>query len=251
MKTTRTLTTLIAVISTFLSQFAFGQAGRENAYGGKEGFVEMDGVKARYLVLAGEEKEKGKPRPVWIGLHGVVGCSEHAMWAWHDAAMAAGAILIAPQGTEGGEDGGGYNRWNFERDSRSFLQMVEEVGKTHSIDPKRVALVGFSHGGSLTFHTLANNPDKFHFAAVIASGLGNSANEEGLKKAAERVPMFYACGEDDKRAASRYPDTLAKINELGFKTTTELLPGVGHDPRPFNKSLVEAFQAAEAKQRDG
>jgi predicted esterase len=245
---TRTLISPIALLVTLLSQFAFGQAGRENAYGGKEGFVEIDGVRARYLVLAGEETEKGKPRPVWIGLHGIVGCSEHAMWAWHDAALAAGAILIAPQGTEHrASDGEGYSRWNFERDSRSFQLMVEKVGQTHPIDPKRVALIGFSHGGSLTFHTLANYPDKFHFAAVIASGLSNSASEEGLKKAAQRVPLFYACGQDDKRVAARYPETLARIKELGFETTTELLPGVGHDPRPFNKGLVEAFRAAAAK----
>ena len=246
MTTTRALIFTLISIGTMFSQLAFGQAGREPTYGGKEGFVEIDGVRARYLVLAGEESQKEKPRPVWVGLHGVVGCSEHAMWAWHDAATAAGAVLIAPQGTEQRDsDGAGYNRWHFERDSRSIQQMVEEVGKTYSIDPKRMAIVGFSHGGSLTLHTLARYPEKFRFAAVIASGLSNSDGEDGLRKAAQRgVAMFYACGVDDKYAAARYSPTLTRIKELGFKTTTELLPGVGHDPRPFNKGLVEAFKAA-------
>ena len=245
MTTTRALITLIS-FSTIFSQLAFAQAGRESAYGGKEGFVEIDGVRARYLVLAGDVSKNEKPRPVWIGLHGVVGCSEHAMWAWHDAATAAGAILIAPQGTEQREsDGEGYNRWHFERDSRSLLQMVEEVGKTHPIDRERVAIVGFSHGGSLALKTVSLYPEKFHFAAVIAAGLANSADEDGLRMAAQRgVPMFYACGEDDEHVAPRYSPTLTRIKELGFKTTAEFLPKVGHDPRPFNKGLLEAYKAA-------
>jgi hypothetical protein len=52
---------------------AYAQANKEPNYGSKEKFVEIDGVRSRYLVLSPAGLKKDTPAPVWIGLHGVVG----------------------------------------------------------------------------------------------------------------------------------------------------------------------------------
>jgi poly(3-hydroxybutyrate) depolymerase len=234
----------------FAGPTAFAQANKENNYGGQERFVELDGVACRYLVLFPKNPPDplAPPPPVWIGLHGVVGCSEHAMWAWHDAAREAGAILIAPQGTARREsDGEGYHRWDRQRDARSFLLMLDALEKETPIDRTRISLLGFSDGGWLTLQTLAAQPDTYHFAAVIAGAFWGEIDEAGLRRAARApvpMPLFYACGQADVHVNADYPDTLARLRDLGFSVTAENPPEVDHTPRPFNPGLLAAHRAA-------
>lgn len=247
----RTLPFILAIILFFAAPAAFSQANKENNYGGQERFLELDGVACRYLVLFPKTPSDplAPPPPVWIGLHGVVGCSEHAMWAWHDAAREAGAILLAPQGTAKREsDGEGYHRWDRQRDPRSFLRMLDALEKETSIDRSRIALLGFSDGGWLTLQTLAAQPDTYHFAAVIAGAFWGEIDEAGLRRAARAsVPLFYACGQADVHVNADYPATLARLRALGFSVTTENPPEVYHTPRPFNASLVQAWRNAPAR----
>ncbi len=186
----RVITIMLFVWSLTISAVN-AQANKEPNYGSVEKFVEIDGIRSRYLVLTPAGIKKDTPPPVWIGLHGVVGCSEHAMWAWHEVANKLGMILIAPQGTELDKNEG-YNRWNYERDSRSFLLMLDDVERQQSIDRSRIAIVGFSRGAWLALHTLQRYPDKFHFAGIIAGAFWNPIEDAGLRTAASRgVTTFY------------------------------------------------------------
>jgi poly(3-hydroxybutyrate) depolymerase len=224
---------------------AYAQANKEPNYGSKEKFVEIDGVRSRYLVLSPAGLKKDTPAPVWIGLHGVVGCSEHAMWAWHDAASKLGVILIAPQGTEP-DKGEGYNRWNDDRDSRSFLLMLDDVEREQAIDRSRISLVGFSRGAALALYTLQRYPEQFHFVGVIAGAFWGEIEDAGLRTAAARgVTTFYGCGQADRGVYRRFAATLSRLHDLGFAVHSYNPVGVAHDPRPFNSALSFAYSQAK------
>lgn len=222
----------------------YAQANKEPNYGSVERFIDVDGIRSRYLLLTPEGIENGTPRAVWIGLHGVVGCSEHAMWAWNDVAKKQGVILLAPQGTEPHKDEG-YNRWNYERDSRSFLLMLDDVAQTYNIDRSRVALIGFSRGAWLALHTLQRYPQQFHFAGVISGAFWDPIEAAGLRDAAARgVSIFYGCGQADKNVYPRFQATFNQLHELGFSVVSQNPVGVTHDPRPFNAALSFAYSQA-------
>lgn len=237
---------LAAMLFVWLSMVsnAYAQANKESNYGGKEKFVKIDGILSRYLVLSPAGLKKDTPAPVWIGLHGVVGCSEHAMWAWHDVATKLGVILIAPQGTE--PESEGYNRWNDDRDSRSFLLMLDDVEREQAIDRSRISVVGFSRGAALALYTLQRYPEQFHFAGVVSGAFWGDIKDDGLRTAAARgVSTFYGCGQADKAVYRSFGPTLSRLHDLGLAVHSYNPAGVGHDPRPFNSALSFAYSQAK------
>lgn len=103
------------------------------------------------------------------------------------------------------------DNWNTVHGEKQILTMIEIAKAQHDIDPDRVFVMGFSMGGSGSFHMAARFPDLFAGAAPCAGvvmarpGTGVYKKEEvyqiqyGLVPNLRNLPMYYFIGTKDDR----------------------------------------------------
>lgn len=117
----------------------------------------------------------GAPRGAIMFLHGwgSSGTGSLGNRRWVPQALAAGYAVIAPNGSP--REGRPGRRWDFHpdwpktRDDIAFLTAVrDDAAARFDLDPGRIALGGFSIGGSMTHYLACAAPDTF--AAYIPVG---------------------------------------------------------------------------------
>lgn len=115
------------------------------------------------------------PRGAIMFLHGWGGSGTGSLGnrRWVPQALAAEYAVIAPDGTP--REGRRGRTWSFHpdwpqaRDDITFLQAVrDDAAARFDLDPSRIALGGFSIGGSMTHYLACAAPDAF--AAYIPVG---------------------------------------------------------------------------------
>jgi predicted esterase len=206
----------------------------------------------RYLILLRPHYNPVETHELWINLQGSPGCASHAIFQYRQEALARGAILLAPEGTEGAgeyyklkEGGRGeYHLWDMRRDDLHVLTILDEVISRYRIDTRRIVLLGFSAGCEMGWRLLAARPAQFSFFGGVANRFKRGrppANEKGLRLAAAHVPHFYGAGKDDPFAGPMYLATAAKLRSYGFELRTAYPAGLGHDLPPSIKTPLVRF----------
>ncbi|KAI0322906.1 Alpha/Beta hydrolase protein [Amylostereum chailletii] len=161
---------------------------------------------------------------------------------WREMLASAGLLVISPnyRGSQGrghafaaaAHEGVGANDW---ADCES---MVDEVVRLKLADPKRLAVAGWSHGGSLTAWGVSMTKTKFK-AAVVGAGV---TNWEG---------MVMESGSPELERTSR---KLSPVNNLyGVKTAVLILHGERDERVPVGQAVglyrgLKRAAAAEARQ---
>ncbi len=112
-------------------------------------------------------------------------------------------------------------------DTEAILLLIEEIQKTHRIDPTRIYLTGLSLGGYGTWETACRYPEKF--AAILPiCGKGNPIR---AKRALTEMPVWCFHGSDDPAVpvdlAITMTDTLKSSGNTQVQLT--IYEGVGHD----------------------
>ena len=103
--------------------------------------------------------------------------------------------------------------------------LLDEILKSHPVDPARVYVTGLSMGGFGTWDLLARIPGKIAAAVPICGG-GDPDTVDKFKD----VPIWVIHGEVDPVvpiAASRL--MIAALKEVGVEPKTTLYPNVAHD----------------------
>lgn len=86
-------------------------------------------------------------------------------------ASAAGAVVVYPSGLGHSWDAGtccGYAVRHHVDDVRFLARVVADVSRRLPIDPRRIAVTGFSNGALMSYRLVCERPDLFHVAAVVA-----------------------------------------------------------------------------------
>lgn len=111
-----------------------------------------------------------------VVLHGCTqnACRYNAGAGWSTLAERYGFALLMPEQKTSNNANGCFN-WFLPEDTirgsgeaLSIRQMIDQVVRKHSIDPKRIFVTGLSAGGAMTSVMLATYPEVFAGGAIIA-----------------------------------------------------------------------------------
>lgn len=111
-----------------------------------------------------------------------------------------------------------FDRWPMDG---VVILMIDECLKRLRIDPERVYLTGFSHGGTCTWRLAEKYPDRF--AAIAPMSARESANPAQTAERLKNMPCWMVYGDRDTDWAIRDGKTMdmamSKVNPLDFKCT--------------------------------
>lgn len=108
-----------------------------------------------------------------------------------------GAVMIAPDSLGGS--------WDTDSNEQAVMRLLNETLKAYHADPQKVAVTGFSMGGSGTWRYAAKFPDTFSAAIPVAGWPPEDARQW-------RVPVFAVHSQRDERI--RIIPTIRRIADL-------------------------------------
>ena len=143
------------------------------------------------------------------------------------ALVGAGAIIVAPDSVRGD--------WSSPENEKAVNALLDMVLAQYSIDKKKVAVTGYSMGGTGSWHIAEKFPERFSAAIPVAGRPPASAS-------GWRLPVLAIHSRDDQVAP--FDPTEARIAELqkaGVKAKLIPLAGITHyETHRFRDALRQA-----------
>jgi predicted peptidase len=166
----------------------------------------------RYTLLVPDDYRRERPAPLILALHYAGNITpfygRNVLEILVAPALAdLHAIIVAPDALEG--------RWDNDASEAAVLAILDEVGRSLSVDPRRTLVVGYSLGGRGTWFFAARHPERFRAAIPIA---GRPVGEPA-------IPVCAIHSRADR--VSPYQPTADRIAQLG-KARLITVEGVSH-----------------------
>ncbi|HMI14882.1 MAG TPA: alpha/beta fold hydrolase [Bradyrhizobium sp.] len=143
------------------------------------------------------------------------------------ALVGLGAIIVAPDSVRG--------NWSTSENEKAVNALLDMIMAHYAIDKKRVAVTGYSMGGTGSWHLAEKFPERFSAAIPIASRPPASA-------AGWRLPVLAIHSRDDQvvpfdPAAAR----IAELQKVGVNAKLIALTGIAHyEAGRFREPLQQA-----------
>ncbi len=152
--------------------------------------LEQDGARDE-LLLVPDGLDPARPAPLLVMLHGAGGEAAHAMALVRDVAAARGVVVLAPasRGPTWDVIRGGYGP-----DVAALDRALAGLFERLAIDPARIAVGGFSDGGSYALCLGLANGDLFVDVLAFSPGFAAPAVVTG------RPRIFISHGDRDEAA---------------------------------------------------
>jgi len=176
-----------------------------------------------------------KPVPLILALHFGVGGGD-ATGAGGDvleilvgpALAQLGAIIVAPDSVRGD--------WSTPENEKAVNTLLDKVEARYTIDKKKVAVTGYSMGGTGSWHFAEKFPQRFSAAIPIASRPPQSAT--GWK-----LPVLAIHSRDDQVAPFAPAATrIAELQKAGVNAKLISLSGITHyETNRFQDALRQAI----------
>jgi predicted peptidase len=188
----------------------------------------------RYAMYIPSNYSPSTPVPLILALHFGVGGGD-AAGAGGDVAQILigpglaelGAIIVAPDSVRG--------NWSSPENEKAVNALLDTVLAHHSIDKKKVAVTGYSMGGTGSWHFAEKFPERFSAAIPVAGRPPASAS-------GWRLPVLAIHSRDDQVAP--FDPTEARIAELakaGVNAKLIPLAGITHyETHRFRDALRHA-----------
>ena len=185
---------------------------------------EREGQRGEYSLYVPENYTSAKPWPVIICLHGGYGQGYEYIWTWLRPARTKGYILLSPKSL--------VETWTMTMgspDTRSVMQMLDEVAQRYAIDRSRVYLTGLSDGGIFTYIMGLERHEVFTALAPVAGALHMAADPMLRTGTGRELPIFVIHGVHD----FIFPVTFTRqtnelLTSLKYDIKYEELPDWGH-----------------------
>ncbi len=189
--------------------------------------LRQDGRTRSYIVHVPPKYDPKQPTPVVLAFHGAVtNASIMAIsTGLSEKADEAGFIVVYPNGTGKGDvllvwNAGGWHGPKAEKevdDVKFVRELLDELPKLVSVDPKRIYATGISNGGMMCYRLAAELSNRI---AAIAPVSGTLAVEKCSPQ--RPVPVIHFHGTDDKLVPFNGPDQrTAKV--FVFKSVEETI----------------------------
>jgi predicted peptidase len=188
-----------------------------------------------YVIAIPPNYSPATPVPLILALHFGVGSGD-ATGAGGDVVRALvgpalaelGAIIVAPDSIRG--------NWSTPENEKAVNALLDMVINQYAIDKKRIAVTGYSMGGTGSWHFAEKFPDRFSAAIPIASRPPESPSKW-------RLPVFAIHSDADQVAP--FAPVAARIEELqkaGVNAKIIALGGITHYQVPrFRSALHQAI----------
>jgi len=197
----RALRTLLWAAGTYLAAVTVLAVGAMTYYSlhyGTNGSIVVGGEERQYLLHAPKNRDRAKPAPLVISLHGagLWGAVQRDMSRWNEVADAEGFIVVYPSGV----GGRGVRVWHVApddpgaRDNVFISELIDTLRARYNIDTTRVYANGLSNGGGMSFGLSCTLTRR-----IAAVGLVGSAQTEPWRLCADTspVPMINFHGTED------------------------------------------------------
>src|SRR5215471_12799762 len=175
----------------------------------------------RYAISIPGNYSPSKPVPLILALHfgvgagGSAGAGREMVQILIGPAFAElGALIVAPDSMRG--------NWSSPENEKAVNALLDMVLTRYSIDEKKVAVTGFSMGGTGSWHFAERFPERFSAAIPVAGRPPASAS-------GWRLPVLAIHSRDDQVAP--FDPTEARIAELqkaGVNAKLIALTGITH-----------------------
>jgi len=184
-------------------------------------FQRDDGPPVSYAILIPANYFPSKPVPLILALHFGVGSGD-AAGAGGDmveiligpALAQLGAIIVAPDSVRG--------NWSTPENEKAVNALLDMVFARYAIDKKKVAVTGYSMGGTGSWHFAEKFPQIFSAAIPIAGTPSESA-------AGWRLPVLAIHSRDDQVAPFGPTEArIAQLQKAGVNARLILLAGITH-----------------------
>jgi predicted peptidase len=188
-----------------------------------------------YVIAIPPNYSPATPVPLILALHFGVGGAD-ATGAGGDVVQALvgpglaelGAIIVAPDSVRG--------NWSSPENEKAVNALLDMVIDQYAIDKKRIAVTGYSMGGTGAWHFAEKFPDRFSAAIPIASRPPASPSKW-------RLPVLAIHSDADQVAP--FAPVAARIEELqksGVNAKMIALGGITHYQVPrFRSALHQAI----------
>lgn len=195
---------------------------------------QANGPTISYAISIPAGYSPAKPVPLLLALHFGVGGGD-ALGAGGDvvdiligpAFAELGAIIVAPDSVRG--------NWSTPENEKAVNALLDMVTARYAIDPKKIAVTGYSMGGAGSWHFAEKFPERFSAAIPVAGTPPPSS-------AGWRLPVLAIHSRDDQ--VSPIGPTEARIAELqktGRNAKLIAITGITHYEMG---RFVEAVQQA-------
>jgi len=176
------------------------------------------GLSLRYVISLPQNYSTSNPVPLVLALHyggSPNGAAQGVLLTLVQPALAdLGAIIIAPESLGGG--------WNTANNERGVNALLEAVQATYRIDPKKIAVTGYSMGGTGVWFFAGKYPERFS-AAVPVAGMPPASAENWT------TPVFAVHSRADEVMPIGPTETrMAQLKKAGVRTEFVALTGISH-----------------------
>jgi poly(3-hydroxybutyrate) depolymerase len=167
-------------------------AAQDLAPGVEKRTIAAGGTQQSYYLYVPDHAKKDPPMPLIVLVHGAGGDGLGQVEAWRSLAERHRIILLAPNIRNSAADWDQlYYHPEWIRDA------INEVGRKHSVDGRRMYLWGYSAGCMFSFY-LVFLESRYFAAAAVHGGVVENFKFQMADFAARKVPIAYYIGTRDQ-----------------------------------------------------
>ena len=223
--------------------------------------VVVDSIEYRYQVYVPRDYQISVSWPVILSLHGggsrgTDGIRQTDGWLGRAIRLYVDrypAIVVFPQSPI---DGPGWQ----ELGGRVALAALDRSLAEFSTDASRVYLAGYSQGGNGSWYLSYHHPERFAAVVVVSGWIGErrgttsgalypaiapASSSDPFAEVAQRIshiPIWILHGETDTVVPVEQSRGMSSaLRVLGANVQYTELPGVGHNPRAYNREDLPAW----------
>jgi len=158
--------------------------------------------------------------PLVLVLHGMGGEAKSMSVQWGTQPGMDKMYVLTPQAPRQGDT----STWQGDADAGALLKLLDKVTRENNVDPRRIAVVGYSAGSFMAMRLARGNPDRFA-ACVVMGGAGGKYAGGSVAK----VKFYLLAAELDGSFNAKKADDLASsLTGEGASVQVEVVPGADH-----------------------